>query len=49
MEQYEQQLLAAVGAFLRREPSPVLLTESADWVRLWRLAGEQSVLPIAVM
>lgn len=47
MEQYEKQLLAAVRAFLRREPSPALLTEQADWVRLWRLAGEQSVLPMA--
>ncbi|MCI6319906.1 MAG: hypothetical protein MR803_00925 [Clostridiales bacterium] len=47
MEQYERQLLEALRAFLRSEPARVLLTEQADWSRLWELAAQQKVLPMA--
>lgn len=47
VEQYERQLLEALRAFLRSEPARVLLTEQADWARLWELAAQQKVLPMA--
>lgn len=47
MEAHERQLLAAVRAFVLQERAPVLLAEQADWDRMWRLAREQSVLPMA--
>ena len=47
VERYEQQLLEALRAFLRREPARVLLRESEEWAQLWTLAAQQKVLPMA--
>lgn len=46
MERQEIQLLASLRAFLREEPSPVLLQNPEEWAALWKLAAEQKVLPM---
>lgn len=45
---WERQMLEALRAFLFQAPPPLLLTEEADWQRLWVLCQEQKVLPMAV-
>ena len=47
VERYEQQLLEALRAFLRREPACVLLRESEEWAQFWALTAQQKVLPMA--
>lgn len=47
MDMVKRQLLEALRAFLRQEPATQLLTDPADWQRLWQLASEQKVLPMA--
>ena len=47
MERYEQQLMEALRAFLRREPACVLLRESEEWAQFWALTAQQKVLPMA--
>ena len=47
MDMVKRQLLEALRAFLRQEPAAQLLTDPADWQRLWQLASEQKVLPMA--
>lgn len=41
-------MLEALRAFLFQAPPPLLLTEEADWQRLWVLCQEQKVLPMVV-
>lgn len=47
MEAYEHQLLEGLRAFLQCGPAALELTDRADWERLWRLARQQKVLPMA--
>lgn len=47
MDMVKQQLLEALRAFLRQEPAAQLVTDPADWQRLWQMASEQKVLPMA--
>lgn len=48
MRNWERQMLEALRAFLFHAPAPLLLTEEADWQRLWVLCQEQKVLPMVV-
>ena len=48
MRNWERQMLEALRAFLFHAPPPLLLTEEADWQRLWVLCQEQKVLPMVV-
>ena len=47
MEAYEHQLLEGLRAFLQQRPAALELTEKQDWQRLWQLARQQKVLPMA--
>ncbi len=47
MEAYEHQLLEGLRAFLHQQPAALELTEGQDWERLWQLARQQKVLPMA--
>lgn len=47
MEQEKQQLLTALRAFLRQEAADVQSMSPEEWGRLWSLAAEQKVLPMA--
>lgn len=47
MEAYEHQLLESLRAFLQQRPAALELTEKQDWQRLWQLARQQKVLPMA--
>lgn len=47
MEAYEHQLLEGLRAFLQQQSAALELTEELDWARLWHLARQQKVLPMA--
>jgi hypothetical protein len=47
VEAYEHQLLEGLRAFLQQQPAALELTEGQDWARLWHLARQQKVLPMA--
>lgn len=47
MEAYEHQLLEGLRAFLQQQPAALELTKEQDWARLWHLARQQKVLPMA--
>ncbi|MBM6870268.1 nucleotidyltransferase family protein [Pseudoflavonifractor phocaeensis] len=48
MEAYQLQLLEGIKGALTGQPCPVTLERPEDWQALWRLAGEQKVIPLAM-